>query len=139
MAEEVYGPFASVEETVKAVDVLELEGYSNASITIFSHGEYADDINKRTDASVTSTETSRKREGTIRDKISTVIFNGVEETSNLSERLQEKGLSEKQAAKYAEKIKSGHLLVTVSKGLKMGNDAAEDSDTFGERVNRMNY
>ncbi|QKY68447.1 general stress protein [Lentibacillus sp. CBA3610] len=139
MAEEVYGPFASVEETVKTVDVLELEGYGNSSITIFSHGEYADDINNRTDASVTSTETSQKREGTIRDKISAIIFNGVEETTNLTEQLQEKGLSEKQAAKYAEEIKSGQLLVTVSKGLKMGNDAAEDLDTFGERVNHMNH
>ncbi|SFE01575.1 Heat induced stress protein YflT [Lentibacillus persicus] len=138
LAEEIYGLYESVEEVVKTVDILELEGKSNGSITIFSHGKYADEINEKTDVSVTSTETSKDRERSFLDKITKVIFNGVDETTDLPARLREKGLTEQQAAYYTEEIKSGKLIVTVTKDLKMSNDAAYDLDTYGQRANHLN-
>jgi len=137
LAEEVYGPFSSVAEAVKTVDVMELEGYSNATITIFSHGKYADEINDKTDVSITSTETSKNRESSFMDKVSKVIFNGVEETTNIHDKLRDKGLTPQQATKYAKEINSGKIVVTANTKLKMNNDAADDSDNFGERVNHL--
>lgn len=138
LAEEVFGPFSTVEEAVKAVDVLELEGYSNGTITIFSHGKYADDINGKTDVSVTCTETSRDRKNSFMDKISNVIFNGVDETKDIHAQLLEKGLSTEQAEQYAEHIKSGDILVTANTELKMGNDAVDDTSKMKESVNHLN-
>ncbi|WP_167751357.1 general stress protein [Lentibacillus salicampi] len=137
MAEEIFGPFSSVEEAAKTVDVLELEGYFKENITIFSHGKYADELNANTDVAVTSTETPENRESSFMDKISKVIFNGVGETSNMLDQLRGKGLSAEQAAQYAKQINSGKILITADRTLKMGNDAAEDSNNTGERVNHL--
>ncbi|WP_010529797.1 general stress protein [Lentibacillus jeotgali] len=126
MAEEIYGPYSSVEEAVKTVNVLELEGYFKENITIFSHGKHADKLNRNADVTITSTETSSNREQSFMDKISNVIFSGVEETTDIHEKLLDKGLSDKQAAQYAEQIKSGNILVTADRALKMGNDPTEE-------------
>ncbi len=56
MAEEIFGPFDSVEEAVKTVDILELEGYSNSNITIFADGTYAEKLHDKTDVRVVSLE-----------------------------------------------------------------------------------
>ncbi|GGJ88293.1 hypothetical protein GCM10007063_08530 [Lentibacillus kapialis] len=128
MAEEVYGPFSSIEEAVKTVNILELEGYFKENITIFSHGKYADKLNENADVAITSTETAKNREQSFLDKVSKVIFNGVKETSDIYEELINKGLSEKQAAQHAEQIKSGKILITSNRALKMGNDPTQETD-----------
>ncbi|MFD1361857.1 general stress protein [Lentibacillus salinarum] len=139
MAEEVYGPYTSVEDAVKTVNVLELEGYFKENITIFSHGKYADALNNDTDVNITSTETSKNRDRSFIDKITKFIFTGVEETSNIHNKLLEKGLSDEQAAKFTDQIKSGSILVTSDTALKIGNNPVEETDVTTKKTESVNH
>ncbi|RYG71759.1 hypothetical protein EU245_13110 [Lentibacillus lipolyticus] len=137
VAEEIFGPFDSKEETVKTADILELEGCSNATITVFTHGAYADNLHDQTDVSVVSLSHTEKQDTSLLDKIKQFIFNPINETSDLYSQLLERGLSEGQAREYSEQIKSGKMIITVENELKMGNDPAKDMTSMKESVEHI--
>ncbi|GAA0439882.1 hypothetical protein GCM10008983_16010 [Lentibacillus halophilus] len=138
MAEEIFGPFESVEETVKTVNILELEGYSNTNITIFAHGNHADKINDLTDVSVTSLESEEEtHDQTFLSKIKKVFLNDIYKTSDIHDQLLKKGLSESQANDYSKKIEAGNILITSQTELKMGNDPTGETPKMTENVKHL--
>ncbi|WP_185959669.1 general stress protein [Lentibacillus cibarius] len=137
MAEEIFGPFDSVEDTVKTVNILELEGYSNTNITIFAHGKYADKLNDQTDVSVTSFDPESTQDQSFLEKIKKVFFNDIHETDDLYGHLLDRGLSEDQAKDYSNQVQSGKIVITAENEWKMGNDPTDDTIKMKEKVDHL--
>ncbi|TRM11783.1 hypothetical protein FH966_08880 [Lentibacillus cibarius] len=137
LAEEIFGPFDSVEDTVKTVNILELEGYSNTNITIFAHGKYADKLNDQTDVSVTSFDPESTQDQSFLEKIKKVFFNDIHETDDLYGHLLDRGLSEDQAKDYSNQVQSGKIVITAENEWKMGNDPTDDTIKMKEKVDHL--
>ncbi|WP_171046377.1 general stress protein [Lentibacillus cibarius] len=137
MAEEIFGPFDSVEDTVKTVNILELEGYSNTNITIFAHEKYAEKLNNQTDVSVTSFESDPTQDEAFLNKIKKTFFNDIHGTHDLYGHLLDRGLSEGQAKDYSNQVQSGKIIITVETDWKMGNDPTDGTIKMKEKVDHL--
>lgn len=138
MANEIFGPFHSKEDTVKKVSVLELKGLKAENITIFTNKENTDELEDRTDVDVENNATEDDEKDSFTDKIKKVILNSQDSNLNIHEKLVQLGVSDKQASKYVDAIESGEILVIADDELKMGNDSTSDTVTLEEEVIHRN-
>lgn len=137
MTNEIYGPYHSEEEVIKAVDIMTLKGFKAENITILANKKLCNQLEKRTDANVESSAEDDS-EASIISKIKNVFMDEDKSEFNFRERLVELGLSEKQAEKYEKDIESGKILVLANDELRMGHDATSNTVTMEESVYLQN-
>ncbi|WP_077324900.1 general stress protein [Virgibacillus siamensis] len=125
MANEIYGPYHSKEEVIKAVDIMTLKGFKAENITILANKRLSSKLENQTDANVESSEADES-ETSILNRIKGLFKDEEESEPTFSERLTALGMSEAQAEKYVEGIESGQILVIANDELRLGHDASND-------------
>lgn len=139
MANEIYGPYQSIDEAVRSVEVIELKGHKSENITLFTNKNNADELQNYTDVTVESDKSTDDTEQSVMDKIKmAVLMDEPDTNTELHEKLTKQGLSNEQATKYKEEIKSGNIIIVADDELKMGNDATPDTVKMEEEVIRRN-
>ncbi|MBY7142939.1 general stress protein [Virgibacillus sp. NKC19-3] len=137
MAKEIIGSYSSRDEAVSVVQRLELKGYIAKNITIFANSDHAEDMDRQTDVKVKSDATTEDEESFM-DKVKKVFTEHTDTDSHieLHGKLVNAGVSELQAKKLTDEIKSGNILIVADDQLKMGNDATSDTVTMEETAMR---
>ncbi|WP_373895533.1 general stress protein [Virgibacillus natechei] len=138
MANQIIGSYSSKDEAVNVVERLELKGFIANNIIIFANSDYAKEMEKLTDVKVKSDGTANEDDESFMDKVKKVFTDQTDTDPHMAlhEKLINAGISEHQAKKYADEIKSGNILVVADDELKMGNDATSDTVTMEETAIR---
>ncbi|WP_174616123.1 general stress protein [Virgibacillus ihumii] len=133
MANEVYGPYGSEEEAIKAVDIMALKGLKAENITILANRKMSKQMEKWTDANVESSAEDDSK-SSVFSKIKGIFTDEEETEVNFRDRLIELGLSETQAEKFEKIIESGQIIILASDELRMGHDAAGETVSMQEPI-----
>lgn len=134
MAYEVYGPYSTIAEARKNIDILGLEGVKNEHIFVFSSKDVLNELKNQTDAHIEGDNTANSTENhSLIDKLKNFFStNDSNSEENIQEKLRSLGISDKQAEKYMSDITSGNILVVADNEKRMGHDAADDTTVMEE-------
>ncbi|GAA0595434.1 hypothetical protein GCM10009001_09420 [Virgibacillus siamensis] len=137
MANEIYGPYDSEEEVIKAVDIMTLKGFKAENITILANKTLSMRLEKWTDANVES-NAENEHEESFFSKIKHMFVDEEETEFNFHDRLVELGLSKTQAEKFETDIESGKIIVLANDDLRMGHDPTSETVTMQESIHLEN-
>lgn len=137
MANEIYGPYYSEEEAIKAVDIMTLKGLKAENITVLANEKKSKQLEQWTDAEVENSA-ENELETSVFSKIKDMLSDEEETEPNFRERLVELGLSESEAEKIENEIESGRIIILANDELRMGHDATSDTVTMQEPIHLHN-
>ena len=132
MTIQIIGKYQSVIDAVKVASGLELKGFKAKNILILTnhkHGELKD----LTDVGVASNRPDEEKPETFLTKVKRRLFNPLDQTVDLHEKLVQFGVSAEDATTYIEDVESGKTLVIADDELKMGHAPTERHQRHSNR------
>lgn len=115
MVKRVFGSYATEEEAVKAVKELQEKGYKAEDLLLLGNRDTQEVLEEKTDVEIKTSPISNGNGDSLIDKIKLVFTQetGRKDVEKTKDKLAESGLSEKQAARYAEDVENGMVLIAA--------------------------
>lgn len=119
---EICGSFETKDEAIKVINALSLKGFPTDKIRIFTSEIDPRELAKETDGFIVHVQDDAQRKST--SKFKKLFAKITDCDTNVYDQLRYDGLSDIQAKKYTEDIRSGNILVIADNKLKMGHNHA---------------
>jgi len=125
MAIEVFGSFKTKDEAITEVEVLSLKGISADKITIFTL-ERTQDLVREVDGVIQNADEDDN--DNFLSKVRKTFLKISDSDKSFHDQFLDAGLSEEQATRYTEDMRSGNIVVIADNKLKMGHDSTPNTD-----------
>lgn len=119
LAHEIYGPYDSIDETVRNVEILGLKGFRSEDIHVIAKETLATQL---------------------KDKVDATVISSLRETDDnpmiqLYNTLRSFDMSEKQAENLQHSIEDDDIIITLDTDKhRMGNEYIHDTDVLEEKL-----